>query len=210
MGNTKNPTALWFARMDRASKGNTGTLAEAMTRFFRANYGDISLPKTVADYQIYDQLFMVAGITQFFQGAFTVQRTNWPNNANFIAAESEHMIVQGFRAYDGVNAEAAAIDETAWQPGIRDAIAKNATFDATINGQRVLTGIPLTVFGANDLSATVAGETNEDRGFYYLMEPLIILGQTGIQINVRLNPLVTPTLNYAIRIELVGQRFIGN
>lgn len=208
MGNTKNPTQLWFIRMANAKRG-VGTLADIMQRFFEVNQGLTNLPKTVADYAIYDQQPLAAGVTRLFQGAFTAARSNWPNGNNFIAAESEHMIVQSIKAYQCVEA-AATIDEGDWQPGIADDVAKNATFDATINGQRVLTGIPLTVFDSNALTTSDAGLTNEDRGRFYLMEPLVILGQTGIQININLNPGKTPTTNYNVRFELEGQRFIGN
>lgn len=208
MGNTKNPTMLWFNRMGSAS-GGSGTLATLMTKFFRDNYGLTSLPKTVADYAIYDQQPLAAGVTRMFQGTYSPARSNWPNGNNFIAAESEHMVIQSIKAYDCVEA-LLTIDEGDWQPGISDAIAKNATFDATINGQRVLTGIPLTVFDPNAVDTAFTGATNEDRGRFYLMEPLVVLGQTGIQINVNLNAGKTPTTNYNVRFELEGQRFIGN
>jgi hypothetical protein len=208
MGNTKNPTMLWFQRMASAS-GGQGTLASLMQKFFRDNYALTSLPKTVADYVIYDQQPLAAGVTRLFQGQFNAQRSNWPNGNNFIAAESEHMIVQSIKAYDCVQA-LATIDQGDWQPGISDAKAKNATFDVTINGQRVLSAIPLTVFDPNAVDTAFTGATNEDRGRFYLMEPLVILGQTGPQININLNSGVTPTQNYNIRFELEGQRFIGN
>jgi hypothetical protein len=208
MGNTKNPTIVWLNRMATAKDGQ-GTLAALMTKYFRDNYGFTSLPKTVADYAIYDQQPLAAGVTRLFQGTYSPARSNWPNGNNFIAAESEHMIIQSIKAYDCIEA-LATIDSGDWQPGISDAIAKNATFDATINGQRVLTGIPLTVFDSNASGASFSGATNDDRGRFYLMEPLVVLGQTGIQININLNAGKTPTQNYNIRFELEGQRFIGN
>lgn len=207
MANSKNPTALWFDRMARASQGG-GTLAALMQKFFRDNYGQTSLPKTVADYSIYDQQIVNPGLTPLFQGQFTPERSNWPNGNNFIAAESEHMVVQSIRAYQGTRD--TLLDEIDWQPGISDEVLKNGVFDATINGQRVLTGIPLTVFDNNALSTSEAGLTDENRGTYFLMEPLVVLGQTGIQINVRLNPGKTIPTGLAIRLELEGQRFIGN
>lgn len=211
MGNHKNPTVLWFQRMQNASAENEGqgTLAILMQHFFAENYGKTSLPKTVADYAIYDQLPLLAGVTQFFQNQFTAARSNWPNGNNFIAAESEHMVVQSLKFFECVE-PLATINQGNWQPGVGNAIAKNATFDATINGQRVLTGIPLTCFDPNTLSATNQGATDEDRGRFYLMEPLVILGQTGIQINVNLGAGIAPLANYNLRCVLEGQRFIGN
>jgi hypothetical protein len=214
MANDKNPTALWFARMrETMNTGNpkdpnrTGTLAYLMTNFFKANYGITDLPKTVADYAIYDQL-PVAANTQFFQGQWTTVRSNYPGGS-FNTPQSEHMIVQGLRIFEAVQA-AATIDEADWQPGATDPFLKNAAIGITINGQRVMTQLPLTVFDNNQLSATVQGATNDNRGFYWLMEPLVVLGQTAIAIDLINASGGTITPNLACRIELHGQRFIGN
>lgn len=209
MGNTKNPTYLWLQRMNTPPKNGMGTLAASMVNFFRENYGMSSLPKVVADFSIYDQQPVAAGTTRLFQGSYTPQRSNWPNGNNFIAAESEHMVVQSLRVWSAVSS--SNLDEVPWEIGVNDAKLKNATFDATINGVRVLTGIPLTAFDSGYMEDTVtAGRTDEDRGRFYLMEPLVILGQTGININLNLNTGVAPTANSKIRVELEGQRFIGN
>lgn len=190
---------------------DSGTLAVLMQHFFKVNFGQTSLPKTVADTEIYDQLDVQPGITRFFQGAYNPARSNWPNGNNFIAAESEHFVVLGIRAYQGFDAETPVpIDETDWQPGISDPILKNGTWNATINGLRVLRDVPMTVFDTNFLDTNASGATNDNRGIWWLWEPLVILGQTGIQLNLSLNAGVTPTEFSRVRFVLVGTSFIGN
>jgi hypothetical protein len=203
--NTKNPTALFFARMQKASKNNPGTLVSLMTNFFRANYGDLTIPKTAADFILYDQLRAV-GSTQlnFFNGAFATTRSNFPGQ--FILPQSEHAIIMGLRIMDGTN---ATVDATGWQPGVADAAAKNAQINIAINGQIVVTSLPLTGFDTNLLSATHAGETDENRGFFFLYEPLVLLGQQQITASV-VFPTASATANYNLRVELHGVRFIGN
>lgn len=211
MYNPKNPTALWFQRMavdgNPDPKNPMGTLALLMRQYFEKNYAKTKLPKVVADFIIYDQLPVTASM-QFFQNQWTAARSNFPNSS-FIAPESEHMIVQGFRFMQAVQV-AATINQADWQPGIFNPVLKNATFQVTINGTRVMTSIPFTAFDPNQLSATVQGSTNENRGFYYLMEPLVVLGQTSIAMDVTLPPGATITTDLALRVELHGQRFIGN
>lgn len=211
MYNPKNPTAFWFARMDADANLKTGdmmgSLARLMEKYFAANYGKTKLPKVVADFIIYDQL-PVATTMQFFQNQWTALRSNFPNSS-FIAPESEHMVIQGFRFMQAVE-PSTTINEADWQPGIFNKVLKNATFQVTINGIRVMTQVPLTAFDPNQLSATVQGSTDDNRGFFYLMEPLVLLGQTSINIDVSLPPLGSITTNLAMRVELHGQRFIGN
>lgn len=203
--NTKNPTALFFARMQKASKGNPGTLVSLMTNFFKANYGDLTLPKTAADFILYDQLAVV-GTTQanFFQDAYTTNRSNFPGQ--FILPQSEHAIILGLRVYDGAN---ASVPATEWQPGVGDALTKAGLMSVSINGQVVLTQLPLTAFDTNKLSATASGETDENRGYFFFYEPLVLLGQQQIAVQVRW--LTAPTTaNQNLRVELHGVRFIGN
>jgi hypothetical protein len=203
--NSKNPTGLFFARMAKATKEAPGTLVSLMTNFFRANYGDITLPKTAADFIIYDQLAVVGLTTaNFFQGQWTASRSNFPNGT-FVAGQSEHMIITGIRLLDGAG---AAIQSIGWQPGIGDAISKNGMSTITINGQTVLLDHPNTAYDSNVLSATASGETDENRGFYFFYEPLVVLGQT--QLKLTMNFATAPTTaNYSIRVELHGVRFIG-
>lgn len=204
--NTKNPTALFFQRMAKATKQQPGSLVSLMTNFFRANYGDITIPKTAADFILYDQLAVV-GQTQvtFFDGQWTAARSNFPSGS-FLLPQSEHAIILGLRVYVGANATVSSSD---WQPGIGDALAKQGNFSVLINGQVVLTSIPGTAFDSNALSATAAGETDENRGFYYLYEPLVLLGQNAITIQAKWNTAPT-TANLNMRVELHGVRFIGN
>jgi hypothetical protein len=203
--NSKNPTALFFARMQKANKQAPGTLVSLMTNFFRANYGDLSIPKTAADFILYDQL-RAAGNTQlnFFSGAYSTARSNFPGQ--FILPQSEHAIIMGLRILDGANATTEASN---WQPGVSDALAKNGQLNVSINGQTVLTGLPNTGFDSNALSATAAGETDENRGFFFLYEPLVLLGQQQITAGMTF-PTAPATANYNLRLELHGVRFIGN
>lgn len=203
--NTKNPTALFFARMQKASRQNPGTLVSLMTNFFKANYGDLTIPKTAADFILFDQLRAV-GSTQlnFFTGAFSTGRSNFPGQ--FILPQSEHAIILGLRVLDGAN---ATVEATGWQPGVADAAAKNGQINVSINGQVVITGLPMTGFDTNLLSATHAGETDENRGFFFLYEPLVLLGQQQITASV-VFPAASATANYNLRVELHGVRFIGN
>jgi len=203
--NTKNPTALLFSRMAKATKGNPGTLVSLMTNFFRANYGEMTLPKTAADFVLYDQLAIV-GQTQvnFFQGSYAPNRSNFPGQ--FILPQSEHAIILGVRVLMGANASVPATD---WQPGAGDAIGKQGLMNISINGQIVLTQMPLTAFDSNALSATAAGETDENRGFFFFYEPLVLLGQQQITSQIQWTGApATPNLN--MRLELHGVRFIGN
>lgn len=204
--NTKNPTPLLLQRLLNAKKGEPGLMAAAMTKFFQANYGRTDLPKTVADFAIYDQL-AVTGLTQaqFFQGAFTTARSNFPGGT-FQLPQSEHALILGVKIYTGVD---AAVIETNWLPGANNNDVRNGVLDVTINGQKVLTSLPLTQFGEAELSATAAGETDNDRGTFYFYEPLVLLGQTAIAANISFQSAVT-TANTNLRLELQGVRFIGN
>lgn len=188
-----------------ASKQRPGTLVSAMTNFFRANYGDVKIPKVAADFILYDQL-QVAGVTNasFFDGQYTTARSNFPGGS-FTIPESEHTIVTAIRILEGVN---ASVPATVWQPGAQSAAVKNALFNVNINGQKVLTQIPGTAFDSNLLSATNAGQTDENTGFFFLYEPLVLLGQTQIITNVAFPS--APIANTNVRVELHGVRFIGN
>jgi hypothetical protein len=208
--NTKNPMALWIARMASNIQGGRGTLSVLMEKFFSLNYGKTTLPKTVADFIIYDQQPMVAGQTSLFKGTFSVTRSNWPNGNNFVAPESEHMVIQSLRFWEADLSNATPLDEADWQPGINDAVAKNATIDIVVNGQKVITQLPLTAFLSNYLDTNIQGQTNSDVGRFYLAEPIVVLGQTSINVLINLNPGKTPATDYGIRCELEGQRFIGN
>jgi hypothetical protein len=207
VNNTKNPPALFFTRMAQASKERPGTLVSLMTNFFMANYGKQSLPKTAADFCLYDQQ-AVAALTSvnFFDGQFTTVRTNFPGSS-FVIPESEHTIVTAIRVCEGVN---AAVQSTVWHPGAQSAAVKNALFNFSINGQKVLTNLPGTVFDSNLDSVTNAGQTDENVGFFFLYEPLVILGQTQLVTNVAFAAGSLPIANTNLRIELHGVRFIGN
>lgn len=203
--NSKNPTALFFNRMANARKGQSGALVDLMTNYFQANYGKTDLPKTAGDFVIFDQVALGGtSTTNYFDGQYTTARSNFPGGS-FIAPQSEHMIIMGIRIMDGAGATINAID---WQPGVRDAAAKNAQMKVLMNGQVVSTAIPLTVFDPNQLAATVAGSTDENRGFFFFTEPLVLLGQTQLQIQVQ--TFSAPAANYSLRIELHGIRFFGN
>lgn len=203
--NTKNPTALFFDRMARARKGAPGTLVSLMTNFFQANYGLSDLPKTAADFVLYDQLAVV-GLTSanFFSGAYSVARSNFPGS--FVLPQGEHAIITGIKLLSGANATVTATD---WQPGVGDALTKQGLITISINGQIVTTQLPITVFDPNALSATAAGNTSENRGYFYFYEPLVLLGQQQISVNVTWGTAPT-TANQNLRVELHGVRFIGN
>lgn len=203
--NFKNPTAVLLKRLATATKGNPGTMAALMTNFFKANYGDITIPKVVADFAIFDQLVAVGQTTlQFFQGQYTVARSNFPGG-QFVAPNSEHMLILGIRWMEAASATVNASD---WQPGVSDAALKNATYDVFVNGQKVVTAMPLTTSDPNELSATNSGRTDDGRGMYYLYEPLVVLGQQIITIQVNI-PTASATANLNLRCEIHGIRFIG-
>ena len=206
MGNMKNPAPLMIQRLLQADGGKEGLLVAALTNFFSANFGKTTLPKVAADFAIYDQLPVVGATTfEFFQGQFTTARSNFPNGS-FIMPESEHALITGIRIYTGANANPIATD---WQPGANDAAVKNGKMSILINGQKVLTELPLTQFGQVQLSATAQGETDQDRGAFYFYEPLVLLGQTGINVQVQF-PAAPAVANTNLRVELIGVRFIGN
>lgn len=205
MVNLKNPTALFFDRMARAKAGAPGTLVSLMTNFFKANYGMSDLPKTAADFILYDQLAVV-GVTsaQFFSGAYSTARSNFPGS--FVLPQGEHAIITGLKFLSGASATVAATD---WQPGVGDALTKQGLMTISINGQVVTTQLPLTVFDPNTLGGTVAGNTSENRGYFYFYEPLVLLGQQQIAVNITWGTAPT-TANQNLRVELHGVRFIGN
>jgi hypothetical protein len=206
MGNMKNPAPLMIQRLLQAAGEKTGLLVAALTNFFSANYGKTTLPKVAADFAIFDQLAVVGTtLAAYFQGQFTIARSNFPNGS-FTMPESEHALILGIRIYTGA---AATVTATDWQPGANDAAVKNGKMDILINGQKVLTELPLTQFGQVQLSATHQGETDQDRGTFYFYEPLVLLGQTNIAVNVSF-PTAPATANLNLRVELVGVRFIGN
>lgn len=184
--------------------GKGGTISSLLQQFSKLNNAETTVEKTCADRIIYDQQ-VVTQVTQLFDGNATPDRTNM--KSSYTSNNSEHMLVMGFRLFQAIG---ATLDENAWQPGISDAVLKNANIDVTINGQRVLSKTPLTAFDNNALSATVAGATDDNRGFYFLMEPVFWPGQTEIEANITINSGKTITTNLAVRMELHGIGFIGN
>ena len=56
-------------------------------------------------------------------------------------------------------------------------------------------------------TASTSGETDDNAGFFYLMEPLVLLGQTDIKSNLLLKN--AAAANDCLRVELHGIRFIG-
>ena len=210
MANFKNPTALLMQRMASAEKGQ-GSMAALMQKFFADNYGKTDLPKRVADFAIYDQQLVTGSTTvNFFDGAYSVNRTNFPGGS-FVMPQSEHAIITGIRVLSGVNATLQATD---WAAGVSDPIVKNGTLTITSNGDTVATQIPGTVFRSELFgnavagSATIAGETDDNAGFWWLAEPIVLLGQTDIK--SRFQFLSAPaTANTNVRVELHGIRFIG-
>lgn len=206
MENFKNPAPLFFQRLATAQKGMSGSLAALMVQYFQANYGRTDLPKVVADYIIFDQLAAVGQTNlQFFNGQYTTARSNFPGGS-FVAPNSEHMLILGIKFLSGAN---ATVNATDWQPGVEDAALKNATMDVQVNGIKQMTGLPLTAFDPNELSATTAGRTDGGRGMFYLYEFITLLGQQQLVINVNI-PTASATANLNLRAELHGVRFIGN
>lgn len=210
MANTKNPTALFMQRMAMAGKGS-GSMAGLLQKFFADNYGKTDLPKRVADFVIYDQIAVnTLQTANFFQGTYSTNRTNFPGGS-FIMPQSEHAVITGIRVLEGTN---AAVQSTAWNYGVRDAVTLNGELTVTSNGETILTQLPLTAFQSNvDLNAAAgtpsfAGETDDNAGFFYFMEPLVLLGQTDIKSNIQFKAAVA-TANLNLRVELHGIRFIG-
>jgi len=214
MGNTKNPTALLMQRMAAAGKGS-GSMATLMQKFFLDNYGKTDLPKRVADFVIFDQIKVGTGTTaQFFQGTWSSARTNFPGGS-FSMPQSEHAIITGFRVLDAITT--GNVETSQWRYGVYDAAFLNGELTVTSNGETVITQLPLTAFQSNVGVAVTpaaapgaispAGETDDNAGFFYLMEPIVLLGQTDIKTNLLLKN--AGTANSCLRIELHGIRFIG-
>jgi len=210
MANQKNPTALLMQRMAAAGKG-AGSMATLMQKFFADNYGKTDLPKRVADFIIYDQVKVGANTTaQFFQGTPSTTRTNFPGGS-FIMPQSEHALITGIRLLDA--STAGNVETSQWNYGVRTSALLNAELTVTSNGETILTQLPLTAFqsnvGANAAAGTASavGETDDNAGFFYLMEPLVLLGQTDIKSTVLLK--TAAAANDCLRVELHGIRFIG-
>ena len=210
MANTKNPTALLMQRMAAAGKG-AGSMAALMQKYFADNYGKTDLPKRVADFIIYDQLKVGATTrAQFFQGTWAATRTNFPGGS-FSMPQSEHAIITGIRVLDAVTA--GGVDTSQWNYGVRTAALLNGELTVTSNGETIITQLPLTAFQSNVSAnaaagtASTSGETDDNAGFFYLMEPLVLLGQTDIKSNLLLKN--AAAANDCLRVELHGIRFIG-
>jgi len=209
MPNFKNPTALLMQRMAAAGKG-AGSMAALMQKYFADNYGKTDLPKRVADFIIYDQLKVGATTSaQFFQGTWSSSRTNFPGGS-FSMPQSEHAIITGIRLLD---ATAPTVDVAKWTYGVSNTTFLNGELTVTSNGETIITQLPLTAFPtSNNLnlaagSAYQAPETDDNAGFFYLMEPLVLLGQTDIKTNLLLKN--AAGASDCLRIELHGIRFIG-
>lgn len=213
MGNTKNPTALLMQRMAAAGKG-AGSMASLMQKYFADNYGKTDLPKRVADFVIYDQVAVGATSTAaFFQGTPSTTRTNFPGGS-FIMPASEHAIITGIRFCQGNN---ATLTSTQWSYGVYTAAFLNGEVTVTSNGETVLTQLPMSAFMSNQdqnisPAATpgapyIKGVTSDDAGMFYLIEPIVLLGQTDIKTTVTLKS--NAAANDNLRIELHGVRFIG-
>lgn len=213
MGNLKNPTALLMQRMAAAGKG-AGSMASLMQKYFADNYGKTDLPKRVADFVIYDQVAVGATATAaFFQGTPSTTRTNFPGGS-FIMPASEHAIITGIRFCQGNN---ATLTSTQWSYGVHTAAFLNGEVTVTSNGETVLTQLPMSAFMSNinqNITAAAApgaptpmGVTNDDAGIFYLIEPIVLLGQTDIKTTVTLKS--NASANDNLRIELHGIRFIG-
>jgi hypothetical protein len=212
MPNFKNPTALLMQRMAAAGKG-AGSMAALMQKYFADNYGKTDLPKRVADFIIFDQIKTgTATSAQFFQGTWTSARTNFPGGS-FNMPQSEHAIITGIRVLDAITT--GNVETSQWRYGVYDAPYLNGELQVTSNGETVLTQLPLTAFQtqvsqnltAGAAAPSTSGETDNDAGFFYLMEPIVLLGQTDIKTNLLLK--AAGTANSCLRIELHGIRFIG-
>lgn len=197
-------------RMAAAGKG-AGSMAALMQKYFADNYGKTDLPKRVADFIIYDQLKVGATTSaQFFQGTWSSSRTNFPGGS-FSMPQSEHAIITGVRLLDATTA--GNVDTSQWNYGVRTAALLNGELTVTSNGETIITQLPLTAFQSNVNTnaaagtASAAGETDNDAGFFYLMEPLVLLGQTDIKTNLLLKN--AAAANDCLRVELHGIRFIG-
>jgi len=197
-------------RMAAAGKG-AGSMAALMQKYFADNYGKTDLPKRVADFIIYDQLKVGATTSaQFFQGTWAATRTNFPGGS-FSMPQSEHAIITGIRLLDA--STAGTVDTSQWNYGVRTASLLNGELTVTSNGETIITQLPLTAFqsnvGTNAAAGTASsvGETDDNAGFFYLMEPLVLLGQTDIKSNLLLKN--AASANDCLRVELHGIRFIG-
>lgn len=201
MANSKNPTELFFQRMQRAGMQG-GSLVQLMQNYFKANYALTDLPKRVADFVLFDQLVGVGNTNlNFFQGAFAVTRSNFPTNT-FQLPQSEHAIILGIRFMEGAN---ATLQATNWNYGVGDAIAKNGVYDVVVNGVKQATKVPFTVH----LPGLVAnGLTTDDEGMNWLMEPIVFPAQQEIAIQASFQAAIA-TATYNLRCELHGVRFIG-
>lgn len=204
--NNKIPTPLLFNRLGMAKPGQEGELVGLLRNYFAANGGKSDMPKTVSDFILYDQLAIVGNkAVNFFAGTYSEARSNFPGS--FQLPQGENALILGYKVMVGANATVAATD---WQPGVGDALTKQGYFTTTINGQVVNTAIPFTGFDFNTLSATASGATDDNRGFYSLYEPLVLMGQQQIAITAQWPVAPPATANLNMRIELHGIRFIGS
>ena len=125
--------------------------------------------------------------------------------------QSEHAIITGIRVLDAVTA--GGVDTSQWNYGVRTAALLNGELTVTSNGETIITQLPLTAFQSNVSAnaaagtASTSGETDDNAGFFYLMEPLVLLGQTDIKSNLLLKN--AAAANDCLRVELHGIRFIG-
>jgi hypothetical protein len=125
--------------------------------------------------------------------------------------QSEHAIITGLRLLDA--STAGNVDTSQWNYGVRTSALLNGELQVTSNGETIITQLPLTAFqsnvGANAAAATASavGETDDNAGFFWLMEPLVLLGQTDIKTNLLLKN--AAGANDCLRVELHGIRFIG-
>lgn len=192
----KNPTALFMQRMAMAGKG-AGSMSALLEKYFRDNFGKTNLPKRVADFQIFHNLSVVGQtVVTFFSGNYNAQQTNWPGS-NFVAPESEHMVLQRIKCYQGI---AANPEESPWLAGVSDALAKNGRLTISCNGVAQLVDLPLTAF-----NPTV---TDDSIGCFDLQEPIVILGQTDAKAQVTFTD-APATANLNLRLVYEGIRFIG-
>lgn len=162
-----------------------------LLKFLADNNLRVDQAKSIGTLNFYDQQEMPAApqTLQFFTGAFSVVRTNLPNN--FVRPQAEHTIITAISVADGIN---AAIQATDWVIGGSLPATKNATMTVVTNGITYLRNYPL-LQGNDEV-------TDESRGMIYLPEPIIWPAQTDLQISV--NFPTGAAANSNLRLSVLG------
>jgi len=182
-----NRTELFFDQLM-----NPDAAKKALQAYLAANDVKIDATKSLGDIQLYDQALVAAGTEQitFFKGTPAAAATNM--TGQYERSQGEHMVMEGIRLYDGVN---AALLSTNWAAGINIDEFKQGYLSLTINGVKYLDRIPLASF-LPDL-------TDRDDGFFPFKSPLLWQAQTSAVTLIEFPTAITGATNN-LRVQYEG------